>query len=66
MHLVQPPLVQADGEIDAPSHTSTPPQAGRRTPVYIYLECRWREAVMAKSGEEGSILTQLNPRKASF
>lgn len=52
--------------MDAPFHAPAPPQAARKTPVYIYLECRRREALMAKSKEEDSILIQLIPRKVSF
>ena len=58
-HFVQPPLGAGRGEMDAPFHAPAPPQAARKTPVFIYLECRWREALIAKSREEDSILIQL-------
>lgn len=53
------------GEMDAPFHAPAPPQAARETPVYIYLECRWREALMAKSGG-GFYPHPADPQKSLF
>lgn len=64
-HLVQPPP-GTGGEMDAPAHSPAPPQGRRRTPVLSIWSADGREDLMEKSGEEGSILTQLIPRKVSF
>lgn len=52
--------------MDAPAHSPAPPQGRRRTPVLSIWGADGREDLMEKSGEEGSILTQLIPRKVSF